>query len=230
MTTKHRCPSPNCASMVPYEMLMCTRHWRMVPKPLQKAIYDTYNGNALQAHRENCAEAIRITGASEDGRKMPGITAGMKALTFWQPWASLIMVGAKPYEFRKWNFADKPHLAKLIGQRIVIHAGARKPRPDELRDILDRIDAGESALDAKLAEKLVCAELLTPIGIPALPLSAALGTAILGEPKRSFDLFKHIVADSDRLDHQMYAWPLSDIQPFPSPVPAAGAQGFWNWS
>ena len=24
----------------------------------------------------------------------------MKALTIWQPWASLIMVGAKPYEFR----------------------------------------------------------------------------------------------------------------------------------
>lgn len=216
--------------MVPYEMLMCTRHWRMVPKPLQKAIYDTYNGNALQAHRENCAEAIRITGAAEDGRKMPGIIPGMKALTLWQPWASLIMIGAKPYEFRKWNFADKPHLAKLVGQRIVIHAGARKPRPDELRDILDRIDAGESALDANLAEKLVLAELLTPIGVPALPLAAALGTAVIGQPQRSYDLFKHIVADSDRLDQQMYAWPISEIQPFPQPVPAAGAQGFWKWS
>ena len=24
----------------------------------------------------------------------------MKGLTIWQPWASLIMIGAKPYEFR----------------------------------------------------------------------------------------------------------------------------------
>jgi len=24
----------------------------------------------------------------------------MKALTIWQPWASLIMIGAKPFEFR----------------------------------------------------------------------------------------------------------------------------------
>jgi len=26
----------------------------------------------------------------------------MKALTIWQPWASLIMAGYKPYEFRGW--------------------------------------------------------------------------------------------------------------------------------
>jgi hypothetical protein len=26
----------------------------------------------------------------------------MKALTIYQPWASLVMIGAKPYEFRRW--------------------------------------------------------------------------------------------------------------------------------
>ena len=45
----------------------------------------------------------------------------MKALTIWQPWASLIIAGAKPFEFRGW----RPP-ASLIGQRIVIHAAARK--------------------------------------------------------------------------------------------------------
>ena len=44
----------------------------------------------------------------------------MKALTIWQPWASLIAMGAKPYEFRGW----KPPKS-LIGQRLAIHAGAR---------------------------------------------------------------------------------------------------------
>ena len=45
----------------------------------------------------------------------------MKALTIWQPWASLIMAGAKPWEWRGWA---PPR--SLVGQRIAIHAGARK--------------------------------------------------------------------------------------------------------
>lgn len=45
----------------------------------------------------------------------------MRALTVWQPWASLIAVGAKPYEFRSW-----PAPAWIVGQRIAIHAGVRK--------------------------------------------------------------------------------------------------------
>lgn len=31
----------------------------------------------------------------------------MKALTVWQPWASLIIMGAKPYEFRKWDYRTR---------------------------------------------------------------------------------------------------------------------------
>jgi hypothetical protein len=48
----------------------------------------------------------------------------MKARTIWQPWASLIMIGAKPYEFRGRSYLayiDHP----LPGERIGIHAGAR---------------------------------------------------------------------------------------------------------
>lgn len=38
------------------------------------------------------------------------------------------------------------------------------------------------------------------------------------------------IADSDRLDQHMYGWPMLDPVEFPAPIPAAGAQGFWNWS
>ena len=44
----------------------------------------------------------------------------MKATTLWQPWASLIAIGAKYYETR-----DYPPPAKLLGQRIAIHAAVR---------------------------------------------------------------------------------------------------------
>lgn len=44
----------------------------------------------------------------------------MKALTLWQPWASLIALGVKTIETRSWA-APK----SLIGQRIAIHASKR---------------------------------------------------------------------------------------------------------
>lgn len=227
----HRCPIAGCTSTVADKVFMCARHWRLVPRPLQQAVYQSYRStmNALSA---NHREAVRVVQQAEAGRKAPGIEPGMKALTIWQPWASLIMIGAKPYEFRRWSFADKPHLAKLIGQRIVIHAGARKPRADELRDVRHRISEGESALDPTLATPLVDRVLDALVHKEALPipLAAAVGTALLGEPKRCVDLFADTIADSDRIDQHMYAWPVQDVRPFPEPIPAAGAQGFWNWS
>lgn len=46
----------------------------------------------------------------------------MKALTIWQPFAGLIIVGAKPLENRKWA----PKMA--IGTRFAIHAGKDQPQ------------------------------------------------------------------------------------------------------
>jgi hypothetical protein len=213
-------------------MLMCARHWRMVPKPLQTAIYETYRSGPTASHRANIAEAIELVIAAEAGRAAPGTVPGMKALTVWQPWASLIMIGAKAYEFRRWNFTDRSHLRHLVGQRIVIHAGARKPTLVECDDIIGRIYEGESALDAELALPLV-RSLMSSIASRAQPsvlLAAALGTVVVGEPRRCTDLFAGVIADSDRIDEHMWAWPMTDPQPFPAPIPAAGAQGFWNWS
>lgn len=224
---RHTCPARDCTASIPRHMFMCARHWRLVPGPLQMAVRRAYESGAQASWRANADEAVRIVANIEGRRAMPGISPGMKALTLWQPWASLIMIGAKPYEFRKWNFTDKPHLAKLVGQRIVIHAGARPPKKGELEDIIARIDDGESALVAGIARPFIERVLKDE---KKLSLAAALGTAAIGQPQRSFDLFKHIVADSDRLDQQMYAWPVSDVQAFPSPVPASGAQGFWNWN
>jgi hypothetical protein len=31
----------------------------------------------------------------------------MKAPAIWQPWATLIIIRAKPYEFRHWNYAER---------------------------------------------------------------------------------------------------------------------------
>jgi activating signal cointegrator 1 len=41
----------------------------------------------------------------------------MKCLSIWDPWATLIAIGAKGYETRSWSPPDA-----LLGQRIAIHA------------------------------------------------------------------------------------------------------------
>ena len=50
----------------------------------------------------------------------------MRALTLHQPWAQLMVWGLKNIETRSW-----PAPSNIIGQRIAIHAGKRKPRPTE---------------------------------------------------------------------------------------------------
>jgi hypothetical protein len=72
----------------------------------------------------------------------------MRALTVYQPWCSLIMIGAKPFEFRTWDFSAKPGLAaSVIGQRVVMHASARKVDLSEVRDLINRIEAVKNGDD-----------------------------------------------------------------------------------
>lgn len=47
----------------------------------------------------------------------------MKALSLWQPWASLMADGRKPWETRHW-----PAPASLIGKEYVIHAAMKVDR------------------------------------------------------------------------------------------------------
>ncbi len=162
----------------------------------------------------------------------------MKALTIWQPWASLIIAGAKPYEFRGW----RPP-ASIIGQRIVIHAAARKINADEAaalynilacREASDdlRQAAAETCLHPVLAFKVLARAAGAGNGVP-LPMSAGLGTAIVGEPRLGTHIAEEFgvprANDSDRDQHANWGWPMLDIEAWPEPIPMRGAQGLWNW-
>lgn len=87
----------------------------------------------------------------------------MKALTLWQPWATLIVLGPKRIENRTWLPSTF-----LIGQRIAIHAGKRCD--------------GHAVLDHE--------ETLVRIlgGYKDLPSGAILGTArLVGTTRHSTD-------------------------------------------
>lgn len=164
--------------------------------------------------------------------RLPGNTPArediaVKAVTIWQPWATLIIAGAKPYEFRGW-----PAPRTLRGERIAIHAGARPVRRGEVADLIMRLrgpEAWSTALKPELALPLLERIHANP---GMLPLASVIGTAILGEPKRAFDIvaeFGATLNDSDRDQHCNWAWPLTDIRALDPYQPAKGLQGFWNW-
>jgi hypothetical protein len=145
----------------------------------------------------------------------------MKALTVWQPWASLIAWGMKPYEFRRWAAP-----ASMIGQRIAIHAGARKLRIDEVYGLVLDLQRGEKGAALRAEAMPLLRQVLD--GQVTLPHSHILCTVTLGRPIRATELPAEW-ADSERADHHVFGWPMLDIEPLTPPEPATGAQGFWHW-
>jgi len=58
----HRCPGPRCTHQVDDNMLMCGRHWRMVPAPLQRAVWAAWRngeGRYSPEHTAAIEAAIR---------------------------------------------------------------------------------------------------------------------------------------------------------------------------
>lgn len=152
----------------------------------------------------------------------------MKALTIYQPWASLIMAGAKPHEFRGWDYSVR--YPSLVGQRTVIHSSKRPIKLHEILDLLNRLRDGTTGLVPALARPMLERVLDAPKGRGVLELGAGLGTAIMGKPVSVTEMAKGtVLQDSDRIDHSLFGWPVSGIEHFPEPIIVKGAQGFWNW-
>ena len=140
----------------------------------------------------------------------------MKALTIWQPWASLFVIDAKLYETRSW--------ATTYRGPIAIHAAKRPVRRtiDALAagnawDTLERFESlfhGPGALDQLSTGAIVGTAILTRCNLiteafvaKLTPMELALGDFTLG--RYAWDFHVRIAADS--------------------PVPAKGMQGLWEW-
>lgn len=174
----------------------------------------------------------------------------MKALTVWQPWASLILIGAKPYEFRSWQ---PPRW--LVGRTMAIHAGARPVRRDEVTDLLRRLTAAgfedfEPCLHRQLAvpflERVLAGigdkrqrpvELFpdtTAVAPLTLPHSCVVATATVGTGKRG-DLCAQEFGwqagnDSQREGTFRWGWPLTNVTAVMPPHECTGKQGLWDWT
>lgn len=150
----------------------------------------------------------------------------MRALTIWQPWASLIIIGAKPFEWRRWRAP-----AWAIEQEIVIHAGSRRVIMDEIEELIFDLEHDPETSGLKAAPAL---ELLQDVfkGKITLPTAAGLGTAHLGTASLATDIAAAGTMgfiDSNRVDEAIWGWPLTNIQRWAEPIPMKGHQGFWHW-
>jgi activating signal cointegrator 1 len=143
--------------------------------------------------------------------------AALKALTVYQPWASLECLGLKGTETRG-------HRTHYRGP-LLIHAGRKwSPRQERIYYQLD------SYLQATGWTRPGGG-----LGLPPLfqfPLGAALAVAelrdcfqVTEDNATTFTEFDRLSGD---LSHGRWVWVLEQVQPLRHPVPCRGMQGIWT--
>ena len=151
----------------------------------------------------------------------------MYAITLHQPWASLITLGLKTVETR-----SLPAVARLLGQRIAVHAGkrlVRQPGEGIERELRARwgehwrlnMPTGAVAATAVLTgiARVACADL--PEGYAVHDPEAEVGCAA-GRGRTPIDHWGDF--SSGR-----WLWFLDDVEPLPEPLTAVGRQSLWRW-
>lgn len=150
----------------------------------------------------------------------------MKAITVWQPWATLIALRLKRMETRGWPTKHRGPLAIHAAKKIDQEACEREPIKSLLAQhgyTADNLPTGAVVAVAQLTE---CWNVLGESQVP-VP-----GTMVLNDPtnERMFGLLR----DTNEFKFGdftagRYAWWLGDVLQLPQPIPAIGRQGLWNW-
>ena len=141
----------------------------------------------------------------------------MKAITLWQPWASLVAIGAKRFETRSWATTYRGPLA--------IHA-AKKP----MSSILPMI----ATLERKVMELSFVFSPGVFHGFDSLPLGCIVATCELADCLPVEDVY-HELYDMRNEEHfgdfsaGRFAWRLNGVVLLDKPIPARGAQRLWEW-
>lgn len=80
----HHCHARRCETAVKPELLMCLRHWRMVPRGIQRAVWDSYRpGQCDDKHPSaawhKAADAAIGYVAQQEGHPVTAAEAGALA-------------------------------------------------------------------------------------------------------------------------------------------------------
>ncbi len=132
----------------------------------------------------------------------------MKALTLWQPWASLVALGHKAVETRCWSTKYRGPLA--------IHAAAKKPTwlGVSAESELFRREIGRLKIDERT---LPCGVVLCTVDLVQIVPTDEV--CYLPENEQLFGNY----------EEGRYAWFFENLKTFPVPIPAKGNRLLWNW-
>lgn len=142
----------------------------------------------------------------------------MKAITLWQPWATLIAIGQKRIETRSWSTKHRGLIA--------IHAAKWEPSrsPDRCDDVTF------AATGAPFAAVLTAAG----IHVSDLASGAIVAVATLTGIAKTEDivqwsqgLLKHEIEFGNYTSGR-FGWVLQDLVRLPEPVPCRGFQRLWT--
>lgn len=144
----------------------------------------------------------------------------MKALTLWQPWASLMAIGAKKYETRSWR---APKTLKQ-GDLVAIHAAKVDAMDMMMRQSRESADAAFWELDD--------ANAFTSEGCSTLPLGAVLAVAMFDFCAPAEEIVATVSEQEKMLGDWTpgrFVWRLRVVMRLLEPIPAKGKQGLWEW-
>lgn len=149
----------------------------------------------------------------------------MKAITVWQPWASLLACGAKEYETRSWA-------TKYRGS-IAIHAALRDPMQDLypvpfIRAVAQAFgDSFDAAMhNAPRGAIIATAELVGCWEMIRNPVDGVMH--FLDETDAAVCINGNELLFGDWQPGR-FAWEFKNMQMLDTPIPARGAQRLWNW-
>lgn len=139
----------------------------------------------------------------------------MKALSIWQPWASLIAVGAKRYETRSWTTRYRGPIA--------IHAARHW-------DVECSANLSRYAVQAALAPCVGIDPKRYIVSKCDLPFGAIVAIAVLADVVPTAALQSEILAERTlgNFEPGRFAWRLERVERLLSPIPCAGRQGLWE--
>jgi hypothetical protein len=132
----------------------------------------------------------------------------LKVLTLTQPWATLVALGAKKLETRSWSTR---HLGSLL-----IHAAKGFPTRAQ---VLCAQEPFRTALQAYTAATLPTGVIVALVRMDGFFRIAEQTASQLTPWERAFGDYTP----------GRFAWDLADVRPLPTPVPARGHLGLWDW-
>ena len=151
----------------------------------------------------------------------------MRALTLPQPWASLTALGHKTTVTRR-----RPAPKTLVGSRIAIHAGKRRPRRSEWNErVAEAVNGRDLPLGVIVATARVdgCVRVLsngfTKMSEPADPGRVWVVDRSGQEHRDAYQMDSDPYGD---YSEGRWIWLLSSIRAVEPPIEATGRRGVWT--